>query len=396
MVLVIIFSVISYQVLKMSIMQNEIDSLLKQAHAIIEISENPNFMLSEDYKIIHLDEIIKKPNFEIIDDHNKKILRLIYPYSGIGDYLILKRDITQSIKTLDTIFINLLLIIAIAFSVVVLYSLFVSKILSIYLKELGLKISKFENNFKNKLESTNYPIEFKEVIDSINHLITRIENYNSSQKELFIGIAHELKTPLAVMKAKNDVSLIKERDSEYYINTLKNSNTSIDNMNKIISEILKIGRLEGAQFEDIKEIDIIDFIKQESKNYSLLCTNTSQKIELNLQPSKLNIKIQQTLFAQILQNFIQNAIKFSPPNSIIKITTEIIDKIFYLFVEDEGNGIDESKDYFAPFKRFGDKEGVGLGLFLSKSAATALKAEVKLENRINAKGTKAIFKMKIK
>lgn len=395
-VLVVIFSILSYQILKINIMQNEFDNLIKNAISIIEVNNNSDFIIFKDYKIIHLDKKNAKPNFKIVNENDKKILILTHPYNELGDYIILKKDITQSIKILDTIFISLFLIIIIAISLIIFYSLFLSRILSMHLKELSMKISRFDDNFTNRLDTKNYPLEFKDIINSINHLITRIQNYNTSQKELFIGIAHELKTPLAVIKAKNDVTLIKPRDSEYYINTIKNSNESIDNINKIINEILKIGRLEGAQFEEPDEIDLIEYIKNESKNFSLLGAKTSQHIELNLSPNELRIKIQKTLFSQILQNFIQNAFKFSREDTIITITTFIKDSTFYLYVDDMGCGISEDKDYFAPFKRFGNKEGVGLGLYLSKSAATALKAEIKLENRKDMQGTRAIFSMKIK
>lgn len=395
-VLVVIFSILSYQILKINIMQNEFDNLIKNAISIIEVNNNSDFIIFKDYKIIHLDKKNAKPNFKIVNENDKKMLLLTHPYNDLGDYIILKKDISQSIKILDTIFISLFLIIIIAISLIIFYSLFLSRILSVHLKELSIKISRFDDNFTNRLDTKNYPLEFKEIINSINHLITRIQNYNTSQKELFIGIAHELKTPLAVIKAKNDVTLIKERDSEYYINTIKNSNESIDNINKIINEILKIGRLEGAQFEEPDEIDLIEYIKNESKNFSLLGTKTGQSIELNLSPNELHIKIQKTLFSQILQNFIQNAFKFSSQDTIITITTFIKDSTFYLYVDDMGCGISEGKDYFAPFKRFGNKDGVGLGLYLSKSAATALKAEISLENRKDMQGTRAIFSMKIK
>ena len=48
---------------------------------------------------------------------------------------------------------------------------------------------------------------------------------------------------------------------------------------------------------------------------------------------------------------------------------------------DEGCGIDESVDLFAPFKRQGNKSGVGLGLFLAKSAAEAIGARISITNR---------------
>lgn len=394
--LVVIFSILFYQVLKISIMQNEFDIMTQNAINIKKFDKKSSFTIFKDYDIVNMDKKNDKSNFKIINENNKKILVLTYPYNDFGDYLILKRDITQTIKILDTIFIGLLLTIAIAISLVIFYSLFLSRILSIHLKELSLKISRFDDDFKNRLNLDDYPLEFKEIINSVNHLINRIQNYNSSQKELFIGIAHELKTPLAVIKAKNDVTLIKQREIDYYIETIKNSNNSIDNMNKIINEILKIGRLEGAQFEDATEIDLIEYIQQESKNFSLLGSKSGQKIELDLKPESMKIKIQKTLFSQILQNFIQNALKFSPANSTIKISSEIIDNYFYLYVDDEGEGVSEDKDYFAPFKRYGNKEGVGLGLYLSKSAATALKAKISLANKKTGNGARATFKIRVK
>ena len=91
-----------------------------------------------------------------------------------------------------------------------------------------------------------------------------------------------------------------------------------------------------------------------------------------LQPSLLN---------QILQNFLQNAIKFTEKNKSVTLRSSQNEYGLLIEVIDEGCGIDESMDLFAPFKRQGNKSGVGLGLFLAKSAADALGAKIKLQNR---------------
>jgi len=62
-------------------------------------------------------------------------------------------------------------------------------------------------------------------------------------------------------------------------------------------------------------------------------------------------------------------------------------------VIDEGIGIDESKDLFAPFKRYGNQTGAGLGLFLAKSAADAIGAKIFLKNRDDAQGTVATLRI---
>jgi two-component system OmpR family sensor kinase len=90
-----------------------------------------------------------------------------------------------------------------------------------------------------------------------------------------------------------------------------------------------------------------------------------------------------------LQNFVQNAIKFTETGKTVEIKTYSNDKGFYIEILDEGPGIDESKDLFAPFKRFGDKSGSGLGLFLAKGAADAIGATLSLKNRTDKQGTKA-------
>ena len=59
-------------------------------------------------------------------------------------------------------------------------------------------------------------------------------------------------------------------------------------------------------------------------------------------------------------------------------------------------GIDESKDLFAPFKRYGNKSGAGLGLFLAKGAAQALGAEISIKNRENTNGAVASLVLNLK
>ena len=125
------------------------------------------------------------------------------------------------------------------------------------------------------------PEEFEPLGTTINHLISRIQNFVKYQKELFIGTAHELKTPLAVIKLKNQVTLIKKRSSEEYIDALKITNKTIDEMNIIVSNILNIGRQEGAQLEKPIEVDIIKLLRQKANDFKLLAENEHKELEMS-------------------------------------------------------------------------------------------------------------------
>ena len=83
-------------------------------------------------------------------------------------------------------------------------------------------------------------------------------------------------------------------------------------------------------------------------------------------------------------------------NSTITISSRVEKSKFIIEVTDEGVGIDESKDLFAPFKRYGDKGGAGLGLFLAKGAAQALGAEISIKNRENTNGAVASLVLNLK
>ena len=225
------------------------------------------------------------------------------------------------------------------------------------------------------------PQEFEQLGSTINHLISRVQNFVKYQKELFIGTAHELKTPLAVIKLKNQVTLIKRRTPEEYIDALKVTNKTIDDMNIIVSNILNIGRQEGAQLEKPIEVDVIALLHEKANDFILLAKNEGKTLHMYFEPNDLVVTMQVSLLNQIVQNFLQNALKFTPKDKAVTIRSSQNEFGLLIEVIDEGCGIDESVDIFAPFKRQGNKSGVGLGLFLAKSAADALGAKISVKNR---------------
>ena len=152
-------------------------------------------------------------------------------------------------------------------------------------------------------------------------------------------------------------------------------------MNIMISNILNIGRQEGAQLEKPVEVDVIAFLRQKANDFKLLAENEGKKLHIHFEPNGFMATMQISLLNQIIQNFLQNALKFTEKDK--SVTLRSFQSEFGLLIEviDEGCGIDDSVDLFAPFKRQGNKSGVGLGLFLAKSAADALGAKIKIQNR---------------
>lgn len=390
--LIVIFSGILYHYIEISIYENVALSLTNEAKKLEKYQKNEIF--SHAQKSISLkitDEKISKASFV----HDESTLSLKYPLSY--GTLILSKDTRELANIKKQILSNIVFINAAAIFLILFYALFLSRILLLPVRTLALKLSKLNENFLKGVGSEQVPSEFSELESSINRLISRIRAFSLYQKELFIGAAHELKTPLAVMKTKNEVTLLKERAKDEYIAALNQNIKSIDQMNKMVSGILEIGRGEAAQFEKPVRADIILVLRGICENFISLAKQDGINLIIKLRPAELKISIQTTLFTHIIQNFLQNAIKFSNKGSNILISSKCIGGIFEVSISDEGCGIDESKDLFAPFKRYGNKGGTGLGLFLAKSAADALGATISLKNRKDEKGgCIASFEMKIK
>ena len=399
-VLIVIFSVILYNYIKISIYEDLTKSLKKEATLIAvakrsDINKlnlklfNP-FMdtLEKNSKIVVRTDINNKIIFEHSTKHNQHFLTIYYPYLPKKSLFIsITKNISDTDKLLEKILTNILMINFIAIFLILFYALFLSRMLLVPIKSLAIKLANMNENFLQTIEPENLPEEFKPLGKSINKLVERIQTFVLYQKELFIGVAHELKTPLAVMKTKNEVTLIKPRSPEKYIETIKSNNQTIDEMNKMISNILEIGRQEGAQFEEPMEIDLVKFLKERANNFKILAHQAEKTIETDITPQRYKIKIQPTLLIHILQNFVQNAIKFTPVGKKIFIKSYESEDGYHIEIIDEGSGIDESKDLFAPFKRYGNKSGAGLGLFLAKGAANAIGAKISIKNRKDKQGT---------
>jgi two-component system OmpR family sensor kinase len=142
-----------------------------------------------------------------------------------------------------------------------------------------------------------------------------------------------------------------------------------------------MGRQEGAQLEKPQEVDVIQVLKQKANDFKLLAENEGKTLHMSFEPSGFMATLQISLLNQIVQNFLQNALKFTPENRTVTLRSSQDDFGLLIEVVDEGCGIDDTVDLFAPFKRQGNKSGVGLGLFLAKSAADALGARIALKNR---------------
>ncbi|MDZ4757368.1 MAG: PAS domain-containing sensor histidine kinase [Bacteroidota bacterium] len=237
----------------------------------------------------------------------------------------------------------------------------------------------------------------KELGDAIEELARTkaevIQSYNKERelnelKSRFVSTAsHEFRTPLATILSS--VSLIgkynepnDEEKRKKHINRIK---LSVTHLTEILNNFLSLGKLEEGIVRNNPEPMILDqFIKSlVDDNRTLL--KEGQVVKYKHIKGDTAIHLDKYLFHSILLNLISNAIKYSPENKPIHITTEIVDDKLTLSVRDEGMGIPSSDlenlfDRFFRAKNVENIQGTGLGLNIVKKYAEIMNAEIILES----------------
>ena len=369
-----------------------------QAHYIIktystqeEYSESINETLLNKlshYKIF----ILKDNNYNRqkgivpITQDGKSFLELTKHYSNHNKYVKIQRDISNEEELIRNIYYIIVTMIVLSVIFILFFANILSEKLMQPLKMLTHRFTDMNESMLQHLELKELPIEFAKLGESINFLITKIQTFINYRKELYVGTAHELKTPLAVMRLKNQITLMKHKQHDKIRETLEQNIESIDTLNAMIHNILEYGRAEGAQFEQPQRINLIRLMASKAEEYELLAQSQNRNFIYHFSVPDFRINVQPLLFMQIFQNFIQNALRFTPENHLVSLDTRMDEENFIVEIIDEGIGIDESKDLFAPFHRSLDSTGAGLGLFLAQNAAQSMGVNITIKNRPDTQG----------
>jgi len=307
-------------------------------------------------------------------------------YKEQNRYVKIERNISSEQNLINTMYVIVLIMIGTATLFILYFATILSKKLMQPMQMLTHRFTNMNESMLQHLDLKNLPIEFEKLGESINFLITKIQTFINYRKELYVGTAHELKTPLAVMRLKNQITLMKYKKQDKIKETLQQNIESIDTLNSMIHNILEYGRAEGAQFEQPQRINLIRLMAQKAEEYELLAQSQNRNFIYHFSVPDFRINVQPLLFMQIFQNFIQNALRFTPENHLVSLDTRMDQENFIIEIIDEGVGIDESKDLFAPFLRSQESTGAGLGLFLAQNAAQSMGVIIDIKNRAEEQG----------
>ena len=211
------------------------------------------------------------------------------------------------------------------------------------------------------------PIRLSGVLQDVTEL-----KQDEQRKNDFIGmVSHELKTPLTSLNAYIQIlqSKAKKTEDSFTITALEKANNQAKKMTAMINGFLNVSRLEAGQIHIDKERFDMALLVKEVEEESIV-TITSHEI-IFAPVEETFVTADRDKIGQVINNFISNAVKYSPPGTTIHVACITVDNTAQVCVKDEGMGVKpEDRDkIFDRYYRVKDQPltiaGFGIGLYVS-------------------------------
>lgn len=208
-----------------------------------------------------------------------------------------------------------------------------------------------------------------------------------ARKNFLLSISHELKSPLASIKLTFDTLLKRNLEKEMIDKLSQNATKEAVRMERLINDLLLATRLETLYIPTFEPFDVVELTKTTFQGYKNQYPNSEIEFDSSLQ--KLIISLDKVGYISILNNLIENAIKYSKDKININITLKKSKDHLVLEVKDKGIGISDTdkKLIFNRFYRSGNEEtrntkGTGLGLYIANQMAKLHDAELSVMDNI--------------
>lgn len=261
-------------------------------------------------------------------------------------------------------------------------------------KEVEKKIKAVEVYYdvqRTKRQNTTYRqknTELSRLLKEVADLNAHLQSLNEEKNELLGIVAHDLQNPLCsiliIGKLLRDDPALSLDERGEFIESIINT---VSHMSELISRLLSINALEQGRFNLlIAPFDLSAVASLVTTNYQNIARKKNIKLHLE-QGSNCTANIDKNAMIQIVDNLVSNAIKFSPPDKNIYISTQRTENGIRCTVRDEGPGLtaEDRTKLFGKFSRLsarptGGEHSTGLGLSVVKKLVEAMGGRVWCES----------------
>ena len=244
--------------------------------------------------------------------------------------------------------------------------------LSAHMKEIS------PNTLSDSIEIEGGGEEIQELVKSFNQMTEQLDEAFAMQRRFSASAAHELRTPIAVLRTKLDVFKKKKREQHEYDELVDTMETYIDRLSSIITDLLEFA--ETSELGETEDVSLDSVIKTVVDDLKLVAQNNMINMQIDEQfmtqseAQTFIVKGNTNLLYRALYNLIENAIRYNYEEGSVNIALETEGQECLIIIADTGVGIapEQRELVFEPFYRVNKSRsrefgGAGIGLSLVKT-----------------------------
>ncbi|VTU27985.1 Sensor protein QseC [Variovorax sp. PBL-H6] len=239
------------------------------------------------------------------------------------------------------------------------------------MRHLGRALLERRPDVLDRMQVDDAPSEMAPMIDALNAMFRRIEFLLESERRFTADAAHELRTPIAAIRAHAQVAM-HEADVARRSRSLQGTIDGCDRATRLVEQLLTLARLEADAMPEQGDVDLGALARRVLADIAPRAIAKHQSLELNNGPACI-VRGDETLLTVLVRNLVDNAVRYSPPSARITVRVACGASGVRLSVEDGGPGLADADMWRLGgrfFRALGNSEsGSGLGLSIARRIA---------------------------
>jgi signal transduction histidine kinase len=293
-------------------------------------------------------------------------------------YILIRRDISPSRGNRFGPFLYPVLMILGPFLLLVIFAIIMSLLIArsitksiMVLENATRRIAAGELDLEIAVKGSN---EITSLTNSLNKMRDALKEDERRRYRFIMGVTHDLKTPLALIKAYTEA--IEDgitEDPATGAGATEIISAKVDQLEGMISDLIDFVRMDTGEWRGLlKKANLSAFLRQSAKTFMADAELLHHELHFHSAlPDNISVPMDERLVQRALENIVNNAIRYTPDDSIISLDVTIEDNAVRLTVKDNGPGIDpvDLPHIFEMFYRGNSsrrEQGMGLGLAVAK------------------------------
>jgi two-component system sensor histidine kinase TctE len=248
-------------------------------------------------------------------------------------------------------------------------------------RHLGELIESRAADDLSPIDAPDTPRELRPLVDATTEVMGRLQRLLDHQKRFVRDSAHQLRTPLAVLKAQVQSA---RRGDVPTGQALTEISDTVERATTVANQMLSLAKVEQLrQQPEWQVLDLGETVRQLALDLSPLMADKALDVELSAGAAPMLVRAHRWMLQELARNLLHNAIKHSPRRGALRVSVRAEGESAVFVVSDQGPGISDElrQRLFAPFAAGDVASGSGLGLAICREIVLALGGSIALENR---------------